>query len=144
MWLTIVLMSILITLLVYTLYQVCKKMNFGFLIVLISLLLTSDIATVFLGVGLQLETITAVHANHATALAIEIGITTFFFNAGTCAMHWLFALKYWIIAREVPRLFQGGHISFKETAYQVVQVIGLVVNVVPCAILAVFRGQLTI
>ena len=29
-------------------------------------------------------------------------------------MHWLFSFKYWVISREVPKLFESKQISFNE------------------------------
>ena len=62
-------------------------------------------AVAFLSVGLYYEQ-TSLHDNHTVALAVLVGVTTFFFNFGNNTMYWLFALKYWIIAREVPKLFE--------------------------------------
>ena len=59
-------------------------------------------------------------------------------------MHWLFSLKYWVIAREVPKLFNGGTVSFNENIYTVVNVAGMFINFVPIVMLSYVRGQLTI
>ena len=104
MWISIGEMSLLLIALIITMVQVCRKNRFRFLIILISLLIVADIAVAFLSVGLYYEQ-TNLHDNHPLSLAILVGITTFFFNMGNNTMHWLFALKYWIIAREVPKLF---------------------------------------
>ena len=70
--------------------------------------------------------------------------TEFFFSWGNNTMHWLFALKYWIIAREVPKLFHEQHIVFSERIYKTIKVIGFVVNLLPCVALAYYRGKLTL
>ena len=58
-------------------------------------------------------------------------------------MHWLFSVKYWIIAREVPKLFKGGVVSFNEKIYTVATLIGVFINFMPCLMLAYVRGELT-
>ena len=58
-------------------------------------------------------------------------------------MHWLFSLKYWVIAREVPKLFNGGTVSFNESLYTIVNVAGVFINLVPIVMLAYVRGRLT-
>ena len=71
---------------------------------MIVLLLLTDTTTTFLTVGFWLETI-PYHSKHTLTLAWVIGVTTFTFNLGQNLMNWFFAFKYWIIAYEVPRLF---------------------------------------
>ena len=58
-------------------------------------------------------------------------------------MHWLFSFKYWVIAREVPKLFDGQNISYNEKTYKVVKWIGLIINILVCLVLGYFRGKLT-
>ena len=58
-------------------------------------------------------------------------------------MHWLFSLKYWVIAREVPKLFNGGTVSFNESLYTIVNVAGVFINLIPIMMLAYVRGRLT-
>lgn len=59
-------------------------------------------------------------------------------------MHWIFATKYWIISREVPRLFEGGQLKFQERTYLTIQICGFVLNLVPCIIEGYFRAQLSL
>ena len=77
------------------------------------------------------------------SLAILIGITEFFFEMGNATAHWLFALKYWIIAREVPKLFQEQQITYSERIYTTIKVVGFVINFLPCVVLAYYRARLT-
>ena len=58
-------------------------------------------------------------------------------------MHWLFSVKYWVIAREVPKLFDGAEVTFSERIYQVVNLAGLIINFIPCAMIGIARGKLT-
>ena len=58
-------------------------------------------------------------------------------------MNWLFALKYWIIAREVPKLFEGRQIQFSERTYNWINWIGIMLNFIPCGLLAYFRARVT-
>ena len=78
--------------------------SFKFLVMLISLLIVSDIAVMVLSVAFYYEK-TEYLNDHALEMSIIIGVGTFFFNMGTNTMHWLFGYKYWIISREVPKLF---------------------------------------
>ena len=95
-----------------TMYRVCQsETSFRFLVRMIVLLLITDTTTVLLTIGLWLET-TGYHAMYAYQLAWVIGLTTFTFNWGQNLMNWFFAFKYWIIAYEVPRLFNDGHVKF--------------------------------
>ena len=58
-------------------------------------------------------------------------------------MHWSFAIKYWIISKEVPRLFTGDKIAIKESTYTIIKVIGWVVNTLPLILLGYWRGILS-
>lgn len=62
---------------------------------------------------------------------------------GNNTVHWLFALKYWIIAREVPKLFHEQQIEYSERIYTTIKVVGFVINFVPCVVLAYYRSRLT-
>ena len=96
----------------------------------------------FLSVGFYYEQ-TDYHDNNPVSLAVLIGITTFFMNFGNNTMHWLFALKYWIIAREVPKLFEDQQIKYSERIYKTVKIFGFVINFLPCLFLGYYRGKLT-
>ena len=62
---------------------------------------------------------------------------------GNSTAHWLFALKYWIIAKEVPKLFLEQQIEYSERIYTTIKVAGFVINFVPCVVLAYYRSKLT-
>ena len=72
-----------------------------------------------------------------------IGWTTFGLNIGQNWMHWLFSVKYWVIAHEVPKLFEESDVSFNEKLYKLVTLVGLLVNFIPCAMIGIARGKLT-
>ena len=135
-------MSCLLIALFILLYKVCRSVRFKYVVTLICLLIVSDVAVLFLSVALYMEQ-TDVHNENRLALSIVIGISTFFFNMGTNIMHWLFAMKYWVIAREVPKLFVGQQIQYNERAYKIVKWIGLVINTIVCTMLGLLRGRLT-
>ena len=59
---------------------------------------------------------------------------------GTNLMHWLFAFKYWIIAREVPKLFDQHTIEFNERSYRTMNMVGVIINIIPCFMIAYFRA----
>jgi len=143
MWVSVCEMSILLIALTITLYHLCRYMRFKFLIILICLLMLSDLATIFLSIGLALEE-TMYHEDHTNALTILIGGTTVLFNFGNNSVQWLFATKYWIIAREVPKLFEGRQIKFNERTYKMVSACGFIINLVPCILLGYFRAELTL
>lgn len=142
LWISLIEMLYLTVALIVALIKVCKNMKFRFLVRLILLILISDFSTIFLNVGLYLET-TSYHEKYPEGVALLVGITTLFFNFGANVMHWFFALKYWIIANEVPKLFQGKQVLFKEKQYRIINWLGFFINVVPCACLAVVRGLLS-
>ena len=136
-------MSSLLIALTIALWRLCKRARFKFLFTIIILLMLSDAAFAILSVCFYYEH-TDVHKNYTKALAWTVGISTFFFNFGTLTMFWLFALKYWIISREVPKLFAAGRlIRFSEQKYKIIKYIGFLVNLIPCLLIAFFRGRLT-
>lgn len=83
------------------------------------------------------------HDTKPDVLGGLIGVGTFFYNFGNNTFHWLFALKYWIIASEVPKLFEENHIKPNEHSYKVITWVGLVINWTACLISAYYRGMLT-
>ena len=59
-------------------------------------------------------------------------------------MHWLFSLKYWVIAREVPKLWQeNGQPSFNELIYTIINCVGFFIIFVLSLMAAIIRGRLT-
>ena len=59
-------------------------------------------------------------------------------------MHWLFSLKYWVIAREVPKLWQeGSRPNFNEGIYTIINCVGFITIFVLCVIAAIIRARLT-
>ena len=80
--------------------------RFRFFLLLCFLLIITDLGTALLAMGIALES-TDFHAERSQALAVEIGITTIFFNGGSLLLHWLFSFKYWVISREMPKVIQG-------------------------------------
>ena len=96
---------LLIALLV-TLHKVCVYTRFTFLTTLISLYLITDVATIILSIGIYYER-TEISDHYPYLLAVTIGVSTFLFNFGTNTVLWLFSFKYWVISREVPKLFDG-------------------------------------
>ena len=59
-------------------------------------------------------------------------------------MQWLLSIKYWVISREVPKLLlTDRQIKFNERAYKIISVFGLVVNLIPCFLLSIYRAILT-
>lgn len=74
-------------------------------------MILADIVTIVLATGLYFEE-TEYHNEHTKLLAIVIGVATVIYNSALNCLHWSFATKYWIISREVPRLFEGGQLKF--------------------------------
>lgn len=137
-------MAVMLIALSYVLYRVCKQARFRFIIQLILLLMVSDLALGVMAVGFYFEG-DVMSLRQQNALAATIGICTFFYNFGTMTMLWLFSYKYWVIAREVPKLFfeAGRDITFNERSYRIFNVCGLVTNFIPCCLLGYYRGRLT-
>jgi len=80
--------------------------RFRFLLLLCLILIVTDISTALMAVGIGMEN-TNVHVEKPLGLACEVGITAFFFNAGTLLLHWLFSFKYWVISLEIPKVLQA-------------------------------------
>ena len=59
-------------------------------------------------------------------------------------MHWLFSLKYWVIAREVPKLWQeNGQPSFNERMYTIINCAGFFIIFVLSCLAGIIRGRLS-
>ena len=142
MYLTCIEMTLLTIALSITLVVVLRKMKFKFPVILLILLIMADVSSFILAWGLHAEN-TEYHEEHAELLSQVIGWTTFGFNFGANCMHWLFSLKYWVIAREVPKLFKGGSVSFNERLYTFINIMGIIINLIPCILLGYARGLLT-
>ena len=142
MYITCIEMTLLTIALTVTLVIVLRQMQFKFPIILISLLILADVSSFFLALALHSEN-TAYHEEHTILLSVVIGWTTFGFNFGTNCMQWLFSLKYWVIAREVPKLFKNEPVSFNEKLYTVVNFLGVFINLIPCIMIGYTRGLLT-
>ncbi len=116
--------------------------RFRFFLVLCFILIMTDLGTAFLAMGIALES-TDFHKERSKALAIEIGITTVFFNGGSLLLHWLFSFKYWVISREIPKVLQGQILQSNEWKYNLYNAVGILVNMAICVWLGVRRGQLS-
>ena len=77
--------------------------RFRFFLLLCFTLIITDLGTALLAMGIALES-TDFHAERSQELAIEIGVTTVFFNGGSLLLHWLFSFKYWVISKEIPKV----------------------------------------
>ena len=142
MYVTCIEMTLLTIALSVTLVVVLRQMKFKFPVLLMILLILADVSSFLLAWALYSEN-TAYHEEHTLLLSIVMGWTTFGFNFGTNCMHWLFSLKYWVIAREVPKLFKNEPVSFNEKLYTVINILGIIINLIPCIMLAYTRGLLT-
>lgn len=107
-------------------------------------MMISDLALGTLAVCFYYERVNMVQP-HKLALAVTIGIGTLCYNFGLMSMLWLFSYKYWIIAREVPKLFfeAGRHITFNEQSYRICNIAGLAINFIPACLAAYFRAKLS-
>jgi len=78
-------------------------------------------------------------------VAVEVGITTFFANGGTLLLHWLFSFKYWVISLEIPKVLKATETTLQssETKYNILNSIGILVNLLFSIWVAVRRGQLS-
>ena len=144
MYITCVEMTLLTIALSITLVVVLRNMKFKFPVVLLVLLILADVSSFILAWGLYVENDIEYHADHKVLLSQVIGWTTFGFNFGTNCMHWLFSLKYWVIAREVPKLFKESSVSFNERLYTIMNILGVFINLIPCILLGYARGLLTL
>lgn len=137
-------MGILLIALTYVLCRFCKQARFRFIISLIVLLMISDLALGTLAVCFYYEGIQMSQPKELT-LAVTIGVCSLCYNFGTMSMMWLFSYKYWIIAREVPKLFfeAGRDITFNERSYRIFNITGLFINFIPACLTAYFRAKLS-
>ena len=142
MYVGLVEMACLMFALTILVIKVCQKKSFSYIVTLICCFIVSDISVSFLSVAFYLEQRDQ-STEERLSLSLIIGIATFLFNIGNLTMHWLFSFKYWVIAREVPKLFDGQNISYNEKTYKVVKWIGLIFNILVCLVLGYFRGKLT-
>ena len=142
MWISIVECSILLIALIVTLHKVCIHTRFTFLTTLICLYLITDVGTIILSIGIYFEQ-TEISDHHPYVLAITIGVSTFLFNFGTNTVLWLFSFKYWVISREVPKLFDGSQVVRDERIYKVFKLLGLIANFTVCALFAYFRAKIS-
>jgi hypothetical protein len=142
-WVALCEMSILLIALSITAYHLCRYMRFKYLILLVSLMILSDISTILLTIGITAE-LTEYQETHTHALAILIGVSSTLSNFGANTVQWLFATKYWIIAREVPKLFEGRKIKFNERTYAIISACGFLINLVPCILAGYYRAELTL
>ncbi len=133
----------LLVALTVTLCRLFKQARFAFVIKLIVLCMVSDFAFLVLTLGFYCEQ-TSVHNDATDALAAMIGLMSFVYNYGSNLMYWLFSFKYWVIAKEVPKLFESKQISFQEGSYSIISTVGSLVNLIPCMLIAYYRAMLTV
>ena len=77
-------------------------------------------------------------------LAVAVGIADFGCEGGALLLHWMFSFKYWVISLEIPKAIRTSASDFQssEKKYKVYDAIGITINLLTCAWLAVRRGQL--
>lgn len=78
------------------------------------------------------------------ALAVVVGVADFGCEGGALLLHWMFSFKYWVISLEIPKAIQTSAAEFQssENKYRVYNAIGITINMLTCAWLAVRRAQL--
>ena len=137
--------SVMVSLIVGISIGLChlyKYAKFRFILVLILLMVCSDTSLGCLAVCFYLED-QVTQQNLVLIVAICVAIFTFLFNFCNITLHWLFSMKYWMVSREVPRLFEADrHIKFNEQGYKVANTIGIILIIPICLIAAAFRGDL--
>ena len=135
-----ILMSGLIVCLCVALFYVYKHARFRFITLLVSLMICSDAGLGILCVCFYFEH----QAKSVHLLAISIGIFTFLFNFGILSLQWLFSMKYWMVAHEVPKIFEAGRdITFNEKIYKIIKVVGLMIIIPICIMTGYYRGRLS-
>lgn len=101
--LTVVEMFTVVLIASFILVRIWYDYRFHFLMLLSGLLIVTDISGALYAVGQGMEN-TIIQINRTKGLAIEVGITTFLFNAGFLLIHWLFSFKYFVISTEIPKV----------------------------------------
>ena len=139
----LILMSSLIIGLIVALCHVCKRARFRFVYILVSLMMVSDASLGALAVCFYFEGCVS-GAQNVNILTYSLAILTFTFNFANLSLHWLFSMKYWMVSREVPKLFEAGRdIAFNERKYQVINIVGISIILPLCIITAYYRALLT-
>ena len=138
---TIAEMSLITVIASFIMVKIWFDYRFRFLLLLCLILIVGDISTALLSVGWGMEN-TKIHVERTKELALEVGITTFFFNASTLLLHWLFSFKYWVISLEIPKVIQTKKTEFKssETKYNILNAIGITINLLLSVWVSVRRG----
>lgn len=137
---------ILFTLIVAICVSLChifKVAKFRFILLLVLLMIGSDTSLGSLAILFYFEGGVTERSKMIT-VSVAISIFTFFFNFCNVTLHWLFSMKYWMVAREVPRLFGASRdIKFNEKSYKIANIIAMFVITPVCVITAVYRGLLS-
>ena len=127
-----------------TLVIVLRQMRFKFPVILLTLLIVADISSLITSWASNAENNKEYHEEHKILLTQLIGWSTFGFNFGTNCMHWLFSFKYWVIAKEMPKLWKDGRqSSINEKLYSAFNFIGVVLNFIPCLLFAICSAKLS-
>ena len=137
------LMTLLIIALSIAMVHIFRKARFRFIMILVSLMICSDASLGILATGFYFEGHLE-DSSYINLLAVILGFFTFLFNFSNLSMHWLFSMKYWMVAHEVPKLFElGRDITFNEKTYKIINILGLVLIIPIGAITGFFRGRLS-
>ena len=136
---------ILFTMIVAICVSLChifKVAKFRFILLLVLLMIGSDASLGSLAILFYFEGNLTERSKMIT-VSVAISIFTFFFNFCNVSLHWLFSMKYWMVAREVPRLFEAGRdIKFNEKNYKIANMVAITIITPVCVATAVYRGLL--
>mmetsp|Transcript_24994 Transcript_24994/g.31213 ORF Transcript_24994/g.31213 Transcript_24994/m.31213 type:complete len:236 (+) Transcript_24994:44-751(+) len=138
-----VLMTSLIVGIFISLWHILKHAKFRFVLILSCLLIMSDASLGILSVCFYFEGHVSKNSVELTISSL-IGVFTFFFNFCNLTLHWLFSMKYWMVSRVVPKLFEGGRdIKFNEKTFRMVNLYGVIFTFTICLTTAYYRAKLT-
>ena len=79
-------------------------------------------------------------------MTIIICITVFIIRAGEGVVHWVFAFKYFVIAKEIPyvlKILDPEDLQSNEKKYRIVEITGIIINVLFGALAATSRSLLS-
>jgi hypothetical protein len=142
-------MALLMT--IYSLYawiHVMFNSEFKWVKFMLFLCVAQNANCVFMGVMVFLE-ISPYRPAHPYFTAYAVGASVFGFYFISNLMYWLFGFKYWVTAIEIPALVKQERDDGKEkkrfwteTRYNVLNWIGILINLFTCLWLGWKRGEM--
>ena len=124
-------MLCMIAALIYTITKARKDTRSSFFVTVCALLLAVDISTILLNVTYTIEDYTS-----SIWIPIWEGLGNCVFQCASNCVHWIFAFKYHVISREIPKSMRGIVDKKVIKRYQITNVVMIVL----CVALGLYTG----